>query len=50
VDWKEFQEKIKENDNIFFMKMNYDNLRIYDKEINFLKAKSSCFKLVNFVA
>ena len=50
VDWKEFQEKIKENDNIFFMKMNFDNFKIYDKDINFLKIKSACFKLVNFVA
>ena len=50
VDWKEFKKKIEENGNVFFMKMNFDNFKIYDKDINFLKIKSACFKLVNFVA
>ena len=50
VDWEEFKKKIEENGNVFFMKMNFDNFKIYDKNINFLKIKSSCFKLVNFVA
>ena len=50
VDWKSFKKKIEENNNVFFMKMNFDNFKIYDKDINFLKIKSSCFRLVNFVA
>ena len=50
VDWEEFKKKIEENGNVFFMKMNFDNFKIYDKDINFLKIKSTCFKLVNFVA
>lgn len=50
VDWKSFKKKIEENNNVFFMKMNFGNFKIYDKDINFLKIKSSCFRLVNFVA
>ena len=50
VDWKSFKKKIEENNNVFFMKMNFDKFKIYDKDINFLKIKSSCFRLVNFVA
>lgn len=45
----EFSKKIEENGNVFFMKMNFDKLKIYNNDITFLNIKSSLFKLVNFV-
>jgi hypothetical protein len=49
INLDEFSKKIKENGNIFFMKMNFDKLKIYNNDITFLSIKSSLFKLVNFV-
>ena len=49
INLNEFSKKIKENGNIFFMKMNFVKLKIYNNDITFLSIKSSLFKLVNFV-
>ena len=49
INLDEFSKKIEENGNVFFMKMNFDKLRIYNNDITFLNIKSSLFKLVNFV-
>ena len=49
INLNEFSKKIKENGNVFFMKMNFDKLKIYNNDITFLSIKSSLFKLVNFV-
>lgn len=49
INLNEFSKKIEENGNIFFMKMNFDKLKIYNNDITFLSIKSSLFKLVNFV-
>ena len=48
INLKEIKEKIEQNNNIFFMKMNFDNFRLYDKELNFLKLTR--IRLINFVA
>lgn len=51
MNWEEFKENINKNNNIFFMKMNYDNFKIYDEETIFFKTKKkSGFKFVNFVS
>lgn len=49
INLNEFLKKIEENGNVFFMKMNFDKLKIYNNDITFLSIKSSLFKLVNFV-
>ena len=49
INLNEFSKKIEENGNVFFMKMNFDKLKIYNNDITFLSVKSSLFKLVNFV-
>ena len=49
INLNEFSKKIEENGNVFFMKMNFDKLKIYNNDITFLSIKSSLFKLVNFV-
>lgn len=49
INLNEFSKKIEENGNVFFMKMNFDKLKIYNNDITFLIIKTSLFKLVNFV-
>lgn len=49
INLNEFSKKIEENGNVFFMKMNFDKLKIYNNDITFLNIKTSLFKLVNFV-
>lgn len=49
INLNEFSKKIEKNGNVFFMKMNFDKLKIYNNDITFLSIKSSLFKLVNFV-
>lgn len=40
VDFENFVEKIKENDNIFFMKLNFNTLKFYDNKKILLKIKN----------